>query len=111
MVNPVTGERILPLLLTDNYITLMPGESRIIDAEADPRMLVDGADLLVKQYGHTETDAADVPKADPAGVDEVTVERRGDGFVCYGDAGRVVVSLVDDSMLGADYRVVSVTER
>ncbi|MBQ8773034.1 MAG: discoidin domain-containing protein, partial [Muribaculaceae bacterium] len=109
MVNPVTGERILPLLLTDNYITLMPGESRIIDAEADPRMLVDGADLLVKQYGHTETDAADVPKADPAGVDEVTVERRGDGFVCYGDAGRVVVSLVDDSMLGADYRVVSVT--
>lgn len=36
------GERILPIFSDDNYITLMPGESRTIDFEFDAALLPDG---------------------------------------------------------------------
>ena len=36
------GERILPIFSDDNYITLMPGESRTLDFEFDADLLPDG---------------------------------------------------------------------
>ncbi len=52
LVDPVTGERILPVFMSDNFITLMPGENRKIMAEAPVEMLGNGADVLVKQFRH-----------------------------------------------------------
>ena len=49
-VRATTGDRILPVLYSDNYVSLMPGERRVITTEvkrADargerPRMAVEG---------------------------------------------------------------------
>jgi hypothetical protein len=49
-VREKSGDRILPALYDDNYLTLMPGETRRIRTEValedtrgeDPRILVDG---------------------------------------------------------------------
>nr|WP_319510277.1 discoidin domain-containing protein [uncultured Draconibacterium sp.] len=54
LVNQTTKERILPLIMNDNYITLMPGEQKIIWMEADSKMLEGDVDLLLKQYHHAE---------------------------------------------------------
>lgn len=54
LVNKETGERVLPILMNDNYITLMPGEEREITVEASPELLKGGADVLVKEYGKAE---------------------------------------------------------
>lgn len=40
------GERILPIFSDDNYITLMPGESRTLDFEFDADLLPDGKYLF-----------------------------------------------------------------
>jgi hypothetical protein len=53
IVRAKSGDRILPALFSDNYITLMPGESRSIQIEIDqadtrgqkPRILVDGFNI------------------------------------------------------------------
>lgn len=52
LVDAKTGERILPVIWSDNYVTLMPGEERVITFEAE-----DGerpVALLVKPYGQKE---------------------------------------------------------
>ena len=54
LVNKETGERVLPILMNDNYITLMPGEEREVTVEASPELLKGGADVLVKEYGKAE---------------------------------------------------------
>ncbi|MFT3903018.1 MAG: glycoside hydrolase family 2 TIM barrel-domain containing protein [Niabella sp.] len=54
LVNKKTGERVLPLIMSENYITLMPGEEKIISMEADAQMLKGGADVLLKQYKQAE---------------------------------------------------------
>jgi hypothetical protein len=54
LVNKSNQERILPLILSDNYVTLMPGEEKLISIEADLKLLQGGVDLLLKQYGHEE---------------------------------------------------------
>ena len=46
------GNRILPVLYTENYLSLMPGETRRIRALASDSL--SGADLRVKQYLHEE---------------------------------------------------------
>jgi hypothetical protein len=54
LVRQNTPERILPIILSDNYITLMPGEEKLIIIEADATQLQGGADILLKQYGQPE---------------------------------------------------------
>ncbi len=54
LVNRKTGERVLPVIMNDNYVTLMPGEGKIITLETDWELCRDGVDLLVKQYNQNE---------------------------------------------------------
>jgi hypothetical protein len=54
LVKQNTQERILPVILSDNYITLMPGEEKHLTIEADATQLQGGVDILLKQYGHPE---------------------------------------------------------
>ena len=54
LINKATQERVLPVIMSDNYVTLMPGEEKVISVEADPDMLKGGVSVLVKQYGKTE---------------------------------------------------------
>lgn len=54
LIDSVSGERILPVIMNDNYFTLMPGEEKVITIEADLDMCRNGADLLVKQYNQKE---------------------------------------------------------
>ena len=54
LVNSRTGERILPAIFSDNYVTLFPGESRTLTVEADASLLEGGFKVLVKQYGMKE---------------------------------------------------------
>ena len=55
-----TQERILPVIMSDNYITLMPGEERTISVEAEPEMLKGGVSVLLKQYGKAEQKKLDI---------------------------------------------------
>lgn len=53
LVDSESGERILPVIMDDNYITLMPGGER--DIEVDYRDFTGRkVDVLVKQYGYPE---------------------------------------------------------
>jgi len=79
LVNPVSGERILPAIMSDNFVTLMPRESRTITVEAPLAQMAAGADVLVKQFGKPEFKAAATVGA---GLD-VQVADVGDGFKCY----------------------------
>lgn len=54
LVNKATGERVLPIIMNDNYVTLLPGEEKVITFEADGKLMDGGVDLLVKQYGKPE---------------------------------------------------------
>ena len=54
LVNRATGKRVLPVIMSDNYITLMPGEEREVTVEAAGELLKGGVDVLLKQYGQTE---------------------------------------------------------
>lgn len=54
LVNRKTGERILPAIMSDGYVTLLPGESRAITVEVEPEMLSQGAKVLVKTFNKKE---------------------------------------------------------
>jgi len=54
LVNQTTKERVLPVIMNDNYVTLTPGEQRVITIEADREMFEGHVDLLVKQYNQAE---------------------------------------------------------
>ena len=54
LVNAKTGARILPAIMSDGYVTLLPGEQRTIGIEAPADQLTEGVKLLVKQFGHKE---------------------------------------------------------
>ncbi len=60
LVNSKTGERILPAIMSDGYVTLMPGESRTISIEAPADQMAGGAAVMVKQYGKREIEALTV---------------------------------------------------
>ena len=49
-----TDERILPAIMTDGYVTLMPGESKTIGIEAPTNQLAGGVKVLIKQFGKKE---------------------------------------------------------
>lgn len=54
LVNRKTGARILPAIMSDGYVTLLPGESRTISVEAPTAQLQGGFNVLLKQYGKQE---------------------------------------------------------
>lgn len=54
LVNSKTGERILPAIMSDGYVTLMPGEERNISVEVEPELLPMQFSLLLKQYNKKE---------------------------------------------------------
>ena len=60
LINKETQERVLPVIMSDNYITLMPGEEKMISVEAKPEMLKGGVSVLVKQYGKAEQNKLDI---------------------------------------------------
>ena len=60
LVNAKTGKRILPAIMSEGYITLMPGESREIAVRVNPAQMADGAKVLVKQFGKKEKMVAKV---------------------------------------------------
>ena len=60
LVNAATGERVLPIIFSDNYITLLPGEERELVIEAEPALLKGGVKVLLKQYGYPEREGLDV---------------------------------------------------
>ena len=60
LVNKATQERVLPVIMSDNYVTLMPGEEKVISMEAAPELLKGGVSVLVKQYGKAEQNKLDI---------------------------------------------------
>ena len=52
LVDAKTGERILPVIWSENYVTLMPGEERVITFETEG--VERPVTLLVKPYGQKE---------------------------------------------------------
>lgn len=58
--NKATGERVLPVIMSDNYFTLMPEEEKIISIEAGSDLLKGGINILVKQYGKQEKELLDI---------------------------------------------------
>ena len=54
LVNKKTGERILPAIMSDGYVTLLPGGSRTVSVEAPVDQMEDGIKVLLKQYGKKE---------------------------------------------------------
>ena len=60
LVNKTTQERVLPVIMSDNYVTLMPGEEKVISMEAAPELLKGGVSVLVKQYGKAEQNKLDI---------------------------------------------------
>ena len=48
------------LVKSDNYVTLMPGEEKVITMEATPELLKGGVSILVKQYGKAEKNKLDI---------------------------------------------------
>lgn len=54
LVNKTTLKRVLPVIMSDNYVTLMPGEERVISLEADTKLLKGDVEIFLKQYGYEE---------------------------------------------------------
>lgn len=54
LVNATTGERVLPAIFSDNYVTLLPGEECEVNVEIEPGLVKDGVNVLLKQYGYAE---------------------------------------------------------
>ena len=53
LLDPATGERVLPILMSDNYVTLFPGQEKTVEVDYSATSTA-AADVMVKQYGHPE---------------------------------------------------------
>ncbi len=53
-IDQKTGKRILPVYLSENYFTLMPGEERVIQLEVKRKFFTNDVGVLWKQYGFAE---------------------------------------------------------
>lgn len=60
LINKTTQERVLPVIMSDNYVTLMPGEEKVISIETPSELLKAGVSVLVKQYGKAERNMLDM---------------------------------------------------
>ena len=58
LVDAKTGERLLPTIMSDGYVTLMPGEERTVQIETTTGTQPRKFNILVKQYGKKEYIAA-----------------------------------------------------
>ena len=50
------SQRILPVIMDDNYITLLPGESKTIAMEFENKNIAGNTHLLIKQYNYDEAE-------------------------------------------------------
>ncbi|WP_044111151.1 glycoside hydrolase family 2 protein [Xylanibacter brevis] len=60
VVNSKTGERVLPAIMSDGYVTLMPGEQRTLRVEVPNEKMTDGLNILLKQFNQKERVCAKV---------------------------------------------------
>jgi len=58
LVDAMTGERLLPVVMSDGYVTLMPREQRTLQIETIAQTKPKKVNILVKQYGKNEYIAA-----------------------------------------------------
>lgn len=61
LLDAVTGERVLPVLMTDNYVTLLPGQEKTITIDCAATTTAP-VDVMMKQYGYPERRIASVDK-------------------------------------------------
>jgi hypothetical protein len=54
LVNKTTQKQVLPVIMNENYFTLMPGEKKIITLEAKLELLKGDVDFMLKQYKQKE---------------------------------------------------------
>ena len=54
LVDAKTGERLLPTIMSDGYVTLMPGEELNVEIETMTETQSKKFNILVKQYGKKE---------------------------------------------------------
>lgn len=54
LVNKASRQRVLPIIMSDNYVTLMPGEKKEIQIETPPDLLKGEVAILLKQYSKAE---------------------------------------------------------
>lgn len=60
LVNSTTHQRVLPVIMNDNYFSLMPFEEKVITLEAAGNLLEGGVDLLAKPYLKEEKKVAEL---------------------------------------------------
>ena len=60
VVNSKTGKRVLPAIMSDGYVTLMPGEQRTLRVEVPSEKMTDGLNILLKQFNQKERVCAKV---------------------------------------------------
>ncbi len=60
VVNSKTGKRVLPAIMSDGYVTLMPGEQRTLRVEVPNEKMTDGLNILLKQFNQKERVCAKV---------------------------------------------------
>lgn len=77
------GKRILPVIMDDNYVTLMPGESADINMEYEAALCNGDARVLIKQYNYAETVGAVADGISEMPADITTAERQ-EIFSIYG---------------------------
>lgn len=65
-------QRILPVIMDDNYITLLPGEIKTIALEFDNSNIVGNAHLLIKQYNYDEAEGTTLSDIFEMQLDDAT---------------------------------------
>lgn len=50
LVDPATGERVLPVFYDDNYVSIVPGEERTVTIDVDPKLLPAKAAVTVEGW-------------------------------------------------------------
>ena len=90
LVDETTKARILPVIMDENYFTLLGGESRTLTLEFEAPLCTSSPLLLIKQYGHGETDKNGVVSCTQPPVVE---SKAGDVRVsCVGDELQIGIS-------------------
>ncbi len=59
LLDSATGERVLPVFMSDNYVTLLPGQEREITVDYASTTTAP-VDVMMKQYGYPERRIASV---------------------------------------------------
>ena len=70
------GRRILPVIMSENYVTLMPEESLDINMEFDSALIDGNTKILLKQYNYKEKDAAVADGIDETVLPAASVMRK-----------------------------------